>query len=85
MKELVREHALHPMKANEGLAMRIVADFHGEPAARDAHEEFQRVFRSHGLPDEVPGKRSTSRTGGSSCPRFSSRWVSHRRTARRAA
>jgi len=53
MKRLVAEGALHPKKAKEGLAMRIIADFHDEAAAREAREEFERMFRGGGLPDEV--------------------------------
>ena len=34
--------------------MRIITDFHGEPAARDALAEFERVFTSEGVPSEVP-------------------------------
>jgi tyrosyl-tRNA synthetase len=53
MKRLVNEHQLHPKKAKEGLAARIVADFHGEAAARTALEEFNRVFLEGGQPDEI--------------------------------
>ena len=53
MKRLVGEGGLHPKKAKEGLAMRIVADFHGETAARQAREEFARVFESQGTPEDV--------------------------------
>jgi tyrosyl-tRNA synthetase len=54
LKEVVRSGELHPKRAKEGLAMRIVTDFHDESAARDALGEFRRVFEQHGLPDEVP-------------------------------
>ena len=40
IKALVREGTLHPKKAKEGLAMRILADFHGEGAAKSAREAF---------------------------------------------
>lgn len=63
MKRLVRENQLHPKKAKEGLAMRILADFHGEAAAREAQAEFQRVFSSDGVPDEVPEFRVASEGG----------------------
>ena len=36
--------ALHPKTAKMRLAFRLVADFHGEPAARSAEEEFGRRF-----------------------------------------
>jgi tyrosyl-tRNA synthetase len=54
MKRLVRDHTLHPKKAKQGLALRIVADFHGEPAAKEALEEFERIFKKHEVPDDVP-------------------------------
>jgi tyrosyl-tRNA synthetase len=54
MREAVARGELHPKRAKEGLALRIVADFHGEDAAREAREEFERVFAAHGEPDEMP-------------------------------
>jgi len=54
MKSLVKDKTLHPKKAKQGLAMRIIADFHGETAAKAALEEFERVFSSDGVPDDVP-------------------------------
>jgi tyrosyl-tRNA synthetase len=54
MKSLVAEGRLHPKKAKEGLAMRIITDFHDEEAAREAHEEFSRVFKQGGLPEDMP-------------------------------
>jgi len=54
MKALVKDKTLHPKKAKQGLAMRIIADFHDEAAAKGALEEFERVFSSDGVPDDVP-------------------------------
>ena len=54
MKRLVADKTLHPKKAKQGLAMRIISDFHGEPAAKEALEEFERVFSADGVPDDVP-------------------------------
>jgi tyrosyl-tRNA synthetase len=54
MKRLVADRTLHPKKAKQGLAMRIITDFHGEPAAKEALEEFERVFSADGVPDDVP-------------------------------
>ncbi len=54
MKKLVRDKTLHPKKAKQGLAMRIIADFHGEAAAKKALEEFERVFSDDGVPELVP-------------------------------
>jgi tyrosyl-tRNA synthetase len=57
MRRLVEDGQLHPKKAKEGLALRIVADFHGEPAAQEARREFDRVFQKKGEPDEVEEHR----------------------------
>ena len=45
---------LHPKAAKQELARRIAAEFHGEEAAHAAQEEFDKVFTSGGVPDEVP-------------------------------
>ncbi|HWN45275.1 MAG TPA: tyrosine--tRNA ligase [Thermoanaerobaculia bacterium] len=45
---------LHPKKAKQELARRLVADFHTEAAAAQAEAEFEKVFASGGMPDEVP-------------------------------
>jgi tyrosyl-tRNA synthetase len=54
MKRLVADKTLHPKNAKQGLAMRIITDFHGEAAAKEALEEFERVFSADGVPDDVP-------------------------------
>jgi tyrosyl-tRNA synthetase len=53
MKKLVADGTLHPKKAKEGLAMRIVADFQGEDAAREAMAGFRKVFEQGGVPDDI--------------------------------
>ena len=45
---------LHPKRVKQDLALRLVADYHGEEAARQAEAEFAKVFSAGGLPDEVP-------------------------------
>ena len=54
MKGLVRSGTLHPKRAKEGLAMRIVTDFYDEKSAQEAMGEFRRVFEQRGIPDEIP-------------------------------
>jgi tyrosyl-tRNA synthetase len=46
--------ALHPMDLKMKLAQEVIADFHGEDAARKAAENFQRVFRDRQAPEESP-------------------------------
>lgn len=57
LKQLVASGELHPKKAKEGLAMRIIADFDGEAAAKAARDEFERVFREGGAPDIIEEHR----------------------------
>ena len=45
---------LHPKAAKQELARLLVADFHGQAAAREAEAEFERIFSSGGVPDEMP-------------------------------
>ncbi|MGC2088711.1 MAG: tyrosine--tRNA ligase [Candidatus Acidiferrales bacterium] len=56
LREEVRTGVLHPMDAKMQLAHTIIANFHGEEAARAARDEFQRVFRDREAPEEVPQK-----------------------------
>jgi tyrosyl-tRNA synthetase len=45
---------LGPRDAKRALARRLVARFYDEQAAQDAEEEFDRLFRQHQAPEEVP-------------------------------
>jgi tyrosyl-tRNA synthetase len=54
LKQEVASGALHPMDAKMRLAQEVIADFHGEDAARKAAENFQRVFRDRQAPVESP-------------------------------
>jgi len=53
----VEAGTLHPKGVKQELARRIVADYHGEAAAREAEAEFERVFTGGGTPDDVPEVR----------------------------
>lgn len=57
LKDLVARKRLHPRQAKEGLAVRLVSDFHGEAEAEKAREEFERVFARRGTPDEIADHR----------------------------
>jgi len=48
------ERTANPRDLKFELARRIVARFHGETAARESGEEFERVFKQKALPQEVP-------------------------------
>jgi len=68
LRALVARGELHPKKAKEGLALRVVSDFHGQEAARKAREEFERVFAARGEPDAVPEHRFPAGDGTVSLP-----------------
>src|SRR5580692_4274879 len=54
LKEEVRTGVLHPKKAKIQLANTVVAEFHGEEAAKKAAEEFDQVFSKREAPTDVP-------------------------------
>jgi tyrosyl-tRNA synthetase len=54
LKEEVRTGVLHPKKAKIQLAHSIVANFHGEGAAKRAADEFDLVFSKRQAPEEMP-------------------------------
>jgi tyrosyl-tRNA synthetase len=54
LKEGLRAGTIHPKKAKEDLAAELVERYWGKEAARHAREEFDKVFKDKGLPDEVP-------------------------------
>lgn len=58
LRSRVEEGKEHPKRAKEMLAAEIVARFHDEKAARDAVEEFARVFSQKGTPDAMPTIRT---------------------------
>ena len=47
---------LHPKGVKQELARRLVTQFHGEEAAREAEAEFEAVFSAGGVPEDVPEK-----------------------------
>jgi len=53
MKGDIASGALHPKAAKVNLGREIVARFHSQQEANEAAEEFDRVFKSKELPDEM--------------------------------
>lgn len=54
LKEGIKRGTLHPKKAKEDLALEIVERYWGKDKAHRAKEEFDRIFREKGLPEEIP-------------------------------
>jgi tyrosyl-tRNA synthetase len=63
MQAMVTSGELHPKKAKEGLALRVVTDLYDEASAKTAREEFDRVFSERGVPDEIAEHRFAAETG----------------------
>jgi tyrosyl-tRNA synthetase len=54
IKRQLAERSVNPMEIKKRLARLIVTDFWGEQAAREAEEEFVRVFSQREQPEEIP-------------------------------
>jgi tyrosyl-tRNA synthetase len=50
----VEDGTAHPMDVKKALATTIVAEFHSAEAAKHARSEFERVFSSGNLPQDIP-------------------------------
>jgi len=53
-KAQVADGSLHPKAVKQDLARRLVETYHGPEAAEQSEREFQQVFASGGLPDDMP-------------------------------
>ena len=53
-RQRVADGSLHPMDAKKALAAAMVSEFHSAEAADAAQREFERVFSSGHLPQEIP-------------------------------
>jgi len=53
-RKKVADGSIHPMDMKKGLATTIVTEFHSAEAAEAARCEFERVFSSGHLPQEIP-------------------------------
>ena len=53
IEDVIASERLHPKKAKEDLALEIVQRYHGRENALKAAEEFEKVHRDKGLPDDI--------------------------------
>src|SRR5271157_932506 len=53
LKEGLRSGTVHPKKAKEDLALELVERYWGKEAAIHAKEEFDKVFKEKGIPDDI--------------------------------
>lgn len=54
LKAGLKDGSIHPKKAKEAFAMEIVQRYWGKDAALQAKDEFDKVFREGGVPDDIP-------------------------------
>jgi len=47
---------IHPKEVKKRLARELTARYYGEEEAGKAEDNFERVFKQHGLPDDIPEK-----------------------------
>ena len=64
IRKLVVEGKTHPMDVKMRLAQEIIGQFHGKEAAKQAEQNFQRVFRNREAPEEIPEIRLKRTPGG---------------------
>jgi len=53
MQQQAKSGQAHPMKMKQGLATKIVADFHGEAAAQKAQQDWSKQFQKGEVPEDV--------------------------------
>lgn len=54
LKEGIKEGRIHPKEAKLRLATEIVSRFHGEKKAKEAYENFERIYKERQIPENVP-------------------------------
>src|ERR1700720_2020031 len=64
IRNTVKDATTHPMDVKMRLAQEIIGQFHGKDAAKQAEQNFQRVFRNREAPEEMPEIRLKRVPGG---------------------
>jgi tyrosyl-tRNA synthetase len=64
IRKTIQEGTTHPMDVKMRLAQEIIGQFHGRDAAKQAEQNFQRVFRNREAPEEIPEIRLKRVSGG---------------------
>jgi tyrosyl-tRNA synthetase len=54
IKKELKKKGANPKVAKERLAFEVVKRYHGEKAAKEAQENFEKVFSRHEIPDDAP-------------------------------
>jgi tyrosyl-tRNA synthetase len=64
IRTTIKQGTTHPMDVKMRLAQEIIGQFHGREAAKQAEQNFQRVFRNREAPEEIPEIRLKRVIGG---------------------
>ncbi|MCK5405330.1 MAG: tyrosine--tRNA ligase, partial [Desulfobulbaceae bacterium] len=56
LQQEMEDGKVHPKAVKQQLARELTVRFHGREAAIKAEENFERVFKKHDLPDDIPEK-----------------------------
>ncbi|MBU0728174.1 MAG: tyrosine--tRNA ligase [Proteobacteria bacterium] len=57
LKQQMEDGKVHPKEVKQKLARELAARFYGEEEAFKAEENFDKVFKNHDLPDDIPEKK----------------------------
>ena len=60
LKNKIEANELHPKDVKKQLARELTARFHSGEAARAAEENFEKIFKKGGVPDDVPEMRHSA-------------------------
>lgn len=56
LKQKMESGVIHPKEVKKQLARELTARFHSQEAADRAEEEFEKIFKKGGLPEDIPEK-----------------------------
>ena len=70
LKKKMETGELHPKAAKQQLARELTARFYDLETANKAEENFERIFKKHDIPDEVPEKKFPANKEGIWLPRL---------------
>jgi tyrosyl-tRNA synthetase len=54
LKEGLKNNSIHPMEAKKALALEIVERYYDRETAIRAKDEFERIFKDKGVPEDIP-------------------------------
>ena len=74
IKKGLEDGSLHPKEAKSRLGMQIVEQYYSREAAIKARDEFEKVFKAGGLPEDIPEFTIAETPFGSSSSSWTANW-----------